>query len=228
MTVELGLRERKKQQTRQLIFEAASRLFADRGFDAVTVAEVARAADVSEVTVFNYFPAKEDLVFAGLQFFEEKLIEAVRRRGPGESVVTAFGRLLVEGPGRLATDEAATAITKGATLIGGSPALRVRELEVVARYTQALARLLAEETGRDAGDVEAQAAANALMGVHRALVAHVRSRVLAGWHGRRLAADARSQATRALARLEGGLAGYAVNNQPAVPDASVTSTATTA
>ena len=201
MTVELGLRERKKQQTRQLIFEAASRLFADRGFDAVTVAEVARAADVSEVTVFNYFPAKEDLVFAGLQFFEEKLIEAVRRRGPGESAVTAFGRLLVEGRGRLATDEAATAITKGATLIGGSPALQVREREVVARYTQALARLLAEET--------------------------VRVRVLAGWHGRRLAADARSQAARALARLEGGLAGYAVSNQPAVPDASVTSTATT-
>ena len=81
------------------------------------------------------------------------------------------------------------------------------------RHTQALARLLAEETGRDAGDVEAQAAASALMGVHRALVAHARARVLAGWHGPRLAADARSQAARALARLEGGLAGYAVNNK---------------
>lgn len=227
MTVELGLRERKKQRTRQLILEAASRLFADRGFDAVTVAEVARAADVSEVTVFNYFPAKEDLVFAGLQFFEESLIDAVRRRRSGESAVTAFGRLLLDGLGRLATAEAAAAITQGATLIGGSSALQIREREVVARYTQALARLLAEETGRDAGDVEAQAVASALMGVHRALVAHVRARVLAGWHGRRLAADAQSQATRALARLEAGLAGYAVNDQPAVPDASVTGPATT-
>jgi AcrR family transcriptional regulator len=228
MTVELGLRERKKLRTRQLIMEAASRLFADRGFDAVTVAEVARAAEVSEVTVFNYFPAKEDLVFAGLQFFEEKLIDAVRRRGPAESAVTAFGRPLVEGLGRLATDEAAATITQGATLIGGSPALQIREREVVARYTQTLARLLAEEAGRDAGDVEAQAVSSALMGVHRALVTHVRARALAGWHGRRLVADARSQAIRALARLERGLAGYAVNDHLTVPDSSVSTTATSA
>src|SRR5262245_1292660 len=53
-----GLRDRKKQQTRQLIFETAARLFAARGFDVVTVAEVARAADVSEMTVFNYFPTR--------------------------------------------------------------------------------------------------------------------------------------------------------------------------
>jgi AcrR family transcriptional regulator len=225
---ELGLRERKKQRTRQLIFEAASRLFADRGFDAVTVAEVARAAEVSEVTVFNYFPAKEDLVFAGLQFFEDKLIEAVRHRGPGESAAAAFGRLLVEGAERLATDEVTNAITKGATLIGGSQTLQVREREIVAHYTQELARLFAEETGRDAGDVEAHAVASALLGVHRALVAYVRARVLAGWHGPRLAADARSQAIRALARLEGGLASYAVSNQPAAPDPSVTGRAATA
>ena len=97
----------------------------------------------------------------------------------------------------------------------------------MARYTQALARLLAEETGREAADVEAHAVASALMGVHRALVAHVRARVLAGWRGPQLAADARSQAIRALARLESGLAGYAVINQPAAPDASVTSPAAT-
>ena len=59
-----GLRERKKRQTREAIAAAAMALFVARGFDAVTVAEVARAADVSEKTVFNYFPAKEDLVFA--------------------------------------------------------------------------------------------------------------------------------------------------------------------
>ena len=59
-----GLRERKKEQTRQLIAETARRLFSERGFDRVTVAEVARAAEVSEQTVFNYFPTKEDLVLA--------------------------------------------------------------------------------------------------------------------------------------------------------------------
>ncbi len=70
VAAEVGLRERKKQQTRELITDTAHRLFSDRGFDAVTVAEVARAANVSEVTVFNYFPTKEDLFFGGMQFFE--------------------------------------------------------------------------------------------------------------------------------------------------------------
>ena len=66
-----GLRERKKLQTRELIAETARRLFAERGFEAVTVAEVARAADVAEKTVFNYFPTKEDLVYWRLESFEE-------------------------------------------------------------------------------------------------------------------------------------------------------------
>ncbi|HZX04232.1 helix-turn-helix domain-containing protein [Kribbella sp.] len=61
--MELGRRERKKQQTRQAISDVATELFLERGFDAVTVAEVARAADVAVQTVFNHFPAKEDLFF---------------------------------------------------------------------------------------------------------------------------------------------------------------------
>ena len=64
MATETGLRERKKQQTRQLLAETARRLFAERGFENVSIVEIARAADVSEATVFNYFPTKEDLVCA--------------------------------------------------------------------------------------------------------------------------------------------------------------------
>jgi AcrR family transcriptional regulator len=64
-----GLRERKKQQTRDRLRSVARELFVERGFDQVTVAEVALAADVSEATAFNYFPRKEDLFFGGLEEF---------------------------------------------------------------------------------------------------------------------------------------------------------------
>jgi len=207
-----GLRERKKQQTRQLIFQTAARLFAARGFDAVTVAEVARAADVSEMTVFNYFPTKEDLFFAGMQFFEERLLEAVRGRAEGVSASAAFRRPIVDGCSRLAAEENAEMIAKAAVLIGGSPALQVREREIVSRYTQWLAELLATETGARPNDVEPQAVAGALMAAHRALVGYVRGSVLAGRRGPRLAADARSQARRAFARLDSGLADYTIRS----------------
>jgi AcrR family transcriptional regulator len=223
VAVEVGLRERKKQKTRQLIFEVASRLFAERGFDAVTVAEVAREAEISEVTVFNYFPTKEDLVFAGLGLFEERLLDAVRHRDPGEGPWAVFRRLLAGGGGRLAEEGTAVLIAKGAKLIGGSRALQVREREVTARYAAEMAHLLAEETGSSPEDVEAWTVASALMGVHAALVAHTRARVLAGWSGDRLAADTRSQAARALDRLEGGIGGYAaraaIEPDPGVPEA---------
>jgi AcrR family transcriptional regulator len=208
--ISTGLRERQKQQTRQVIFETATRLFAERGFDAVTVAEVARAADVSEMTVFNHFSTKEDLCFAGMEFFEERLLDAVRERAEGVSALAAFRRLILDGSSRLAAAENAEMIANAAALIGGSATLQTREREIVARYTQQLAELLAAETGARPGDVEPWAVASALMGAHRALVAYVRSSVLAGRRGPRLAAQARSQAMRAFARLESGLAGYAI------------------
>ena len=101
----VGLRERKKQQTRQQIFEASQHLFARRGFAEVKVAEVAEAANVSEMTVYNYFPTKEDLFYAGMQFFEEQLIEAVRSRPRGESALKAFRRRVLEGADNLGAKE---------------------------------------------------------------------------------------------------------------------------
>ena len=210
MAVQGGLRERKKQQMRQLIFDAAQRLFREKGFERVSVAEVARAADVSEVTVFNYFPTKEDLFFGGMQFFEEQLIEAVRNRPSGESAARAFRRSLLSGADRLALKQSADAILAASRIISASPSLVAREREVVERYAVRLAELLAEETGARADDVEPMSIAGALMATHRALVAHVRERVLRGLRGERLADDYRTQARRTFARLERGLAGYAV------------------
>src|ERR671934_571005 len=100
-SVPLGLRERKKQQTRQLIAETARSLFAERGFERVTVAEIARAADVSEQTVFNYFSTKEDLVYWRLGSFEEELLTTIRERAAGESALAAFRRFLLAQRGLL-------------------------------------------------------------------------------------------------------------------------------
>jgi AcrR family transcriptional regulator len=205
----LGLRERKKQQTRKLIFETAARLFAERGFESVTVAQIAREADVSEVTVFNYFPTKDDLFFGGMEFFEEELIEAVRGRAAGVSVLAAFREPIVDGLARLEMDETARVIAKVAELINASPSLQVRERELVAHYTEVLTRLIADERNVHADDVEAVGVATALMGSHRALVAYVRARILAGVRGPALVEQARSQAIRAFARLDRGLANYA-------------------
>src|SRR3954470_1538131 len=77
MNDQTGLRERKKRQTRELIAATAQGLFRERGFDAVTVDEVAGQAGVSRKTVFNYFATKEDLFFSGLELFEERLLAAI-------------------------------------------------------------------------------------------------------------------------------------------------------
>jgi AcrR family transcriptional regulator len=212
VAAELGLRERKKRQTRQLIFDAAHRLFGERGFESVTVAEIARAAEVSEVTVFNYFPTKEDLFFGGMQFFEEQLIEAVRNRARGESAASAFRRRVLEGAPALATKERYASIKRAAQAISASPALAVRERNIVRHYMLQLAGVLAEDTGAAADDVEPLAAAASLMVVHRMLVDHVRKEVVRGRRGSQLVEDFKSQARRAFRRLEQGLGDYAVKS----------------
>ncbi|HMJ35394.1 MAG TPA: TetR family transcriptional regulator [Baekduia sp.] len=207
-----GLRERKKQQTRRLIAETARQLFAERGFERVTVAEVARAADVSQQTVFNYFPTKEDLVFWRLGAFEDDLLATVRDRSPGESALAAFRRFVLGGRGllRSAQPEAREQLAALTRTIDESPALLAREQQIFAGYTDALATLLAEETSADAGDIEPWIAANAMMGVHRALVRHARGRVRDGARHPALAKEIRAGGEQAFALLELGLGSYAV------------------
>ena len=211
MSSELGLRERKKQQTRLLIAETARRLFRERGFDAVTVAEVAKAADVSEATVFNYFPTKEDL-FRGLETLEEDMLAAIRERNPGESVLQAFARFVLERPGLLAQQDpnARERLTEFNRMITESPALLARERQIFERYTASLTASIAAESEARAGDIEPQVVANALIGVHRALIDHVRKQVLAGAPRVRILREMRAQAERAFRRLEDGLGDYAV------------------
>jgi AcrR family transcriptional regulator len=208
-----GLRERKKQQTRDLIAETARGLFAERGFEAVTVAEIARAADVSEKTVFNYFQTKEDLFYSRLEAFEEELLTAIRERAAGETVLGAFRRFVLDPGGVFAMQSGGDATERLRTItrvITQSPALLARERQVFARYTESLAALLAEETGAGTDDVEPRVVASALLGVHRSLIEFVRRRVAAGAGAPEIAAELPAQAQRALALLERGLGEFGI------------------
>ena len=208
-----GLRERKKQQTRDLIAKTARDLFSKRGFEAVTVAEIARAADVSEKTVFNYFPTKEELFYSRLEAFEEELLAAIREREPGESVLAAFGRFVLDPRGVFAMQSATDATERLRTInrvITESPALLARERQVFAQYTESLAALLAEETGVDPDDVEPHVVASALLGVHRSLIEYVRRRVAAGAGVPELGPELRRQGERALGLLERGLGEHGI------------------
>ena len=218
MSAPTGLRERKKEQTRRLIAETARRLFAERGFDEVTVADVASAADVAAKTVFNYFPTKEDLFYSRLEEFEEAMLAAVREREPGQSVLAAFRDFLLRQGGVLAMgesqDEEATRQLRTVTkVITESPALLARERQVISRNEEALAALIADEVGARPDAVEPRAVANALLGLHRALIAYVRDRVAAGERASQIRRGVRAQAKRAFAQLESGLGEYAVKER---------------
>jgi AcrR family transcriptional regulator len=220
MQAELGLRERKKARTRQLIADTARRLFAERGFDAVPVAEVARAAEVSEATVFNYFPTKEDLVYQGMEAFESELLAAVAGRPAGESVVTAFGRFVLRPRGFLAepAGPAARDLIAITRMIAASPALLTRERDILARYTRSLAALLAADTGAGPDDLRPWLVAHALIGTHQSLIELVRRRLAGHPDGHAgLAQEVVTRGREALDLLEHGLAGYGAR-PPAGPE----------
>jgi AcrR family transcriptional regulator len=212
MNQELGLRERKKLRTRQLIADTARKLFAERGFEAVPVAEIAQAAEVSEATVFNYFPTKEDLLYSRLEAFEEELLSSIRERLPGESVLSAFGRFVLIPRGLLAANDAehVERLAAISRVITESPSLLARERQIYAKYTDALAALLAKETGASATAVEPWVVARALIGLHQSVVDYSRREILAGTRNPTLAHRVRRQIQQALELLSAGLADYGV------------------
>jgi AcrR family transcriptional regulator len=209
-TQQPGLRERKKQRTRELIADTARELFLERGFDAVTVAEVARAADVDTKTVYNYFPSKPELFYYRFQGFEQAMVNAVRDRKVGMSILAAFGRFVLDRQGVLAQADASDRLRTITRTIVDSPALLAHEQHVFARLTASLAAAIADETGAHPSDVTPWVVANALIGVHRSLIDYVRHETRAGTPNPKLARDVRAQAKQALAALESGLADYGI------------------
>ena len=217
----LGLRERKKRRTRELIAETARQLFFERGFEATTVSDVARAAEVAEQTVFNYFPTKEDLFYSRLEAFEQELVAAIRAREPGQGVLTAFavfllgqgGVLALEGPG--GDEEAAVRLQTITRVITKSPALLARERQVFDLYARDLAALLAEETGAAPGDIVCRVVANTLLGLHGALIGYVRDAALAGTALPAIRRGVRREAERAITQLERGLRDFGARDASA-------------
>src|SRR3954451_24851478 len=172
-----GIRERRRQQTRARIVDAAAELFAERGFDAVSVVEIAQRAGVVEKTVVNHFPVKEGLVFEADPPMRAALLDAVRRRRggvafeaaapvapavlapvgrrpAGESVAAAAGGFVVAAVSMLGAPEAASGVAEMATVIRGSRTLQVREREILDGLTSSLAQLVAEETRSLPGALE--------------------------------------------------------------------------
>jgi AcrR family transcriptional regulator len=177
----------------------------------VRVADVAAAAEVSEATVFNYFATKEELVYQGMEAFEAEMLQAIRDRPSGEPVIEAFKRFVLTPRGLLVADDetAARSLTAVSRAIADSPALLAHEREIFARYTDSLAALIAEEAGTGPEDARPWVVANALMGVHRALIYFARARLTDEVVDRaKLARDIRTQGQRAIALLEKDLAGY--------------------
>ena len=204
-----GRRELRRQETRARIVDAATELFAERGFDAVSVMEIAKHAGVVEKTVFNHFPVKEGLVFDADPPMRAALLAAVRRRPAGESVSAAAGSFVVSAIGQLGSPDATDGVAQMARVIRGSRTLQVREREILGELTDALAQRIAEETAARPGQIEPWLAAHAVLGLYASLLELARDRILDGVSGPELSAELRRQGRRGLALLQFGLAGYA-------------------
>jgi len=156
-----GLRERKKEQTRQRIAVVALRLFAERGFEAVTVNEIAESAEVAKATLFAYFPSKEALALGRVA--GDDLAGIAARRPQGQPFLAAlrahFRALAAAGVPEAELEGLITRVR----VIQGSPALRAAANELLYRQRDALASALAGEYGEPAaGLIAAQVAASLL------------------------------------------------------------------
>lgn len=205
----MGLRERKKIQTRRRLLTEATKLFTDRGFDQVSVAEIAEAADVSKMTVFNYFDSKEDLVFAPMEEHIGDVARVVRDRAPGESAVAGVRRQFLAA---VADRDASVGMSDSPVALGllqliqQTPTLLTRAHAFFVRSFDQLTDVLVDEGQEPA---IARIAAAQLIGTRNALITENHRRLLAGESVEAIAADAVVLAERGFGLLEKGLGDYA-------------------
>jgi len=164
---DVGLRERKKQRTREAIVEAALRLFEERGFDQTTIAEIAEAADIAPRTFFGYFPSKEDVVFADFQDVFDDLSARLSDRAEQETAIDAIREWIA---GLLEEiDPADDRERCRKRVIGDSPALADHNRALMGRIEELLAENIARDLDDQPGDVRPRMIAAAVIGALSAL-----------------------------------------------------------
>lgn len=201
-----GLRERKKRQTREEIANIATALFAERGFENVTIAEVAAAAGVAKMTVTNHFPLKEDLVFDRAEHIVRGLPEAVAARPDGEPVLAAARRYHAE---RLAAGDPTMGHLgpRFSQMVEASSALAARERQIHDQREQALADVLVAQAA-PADELTARMVAAQIAGTYRVLYFTARRLLLDGLQGTDMTETLGAAAQRAFALLAADLSGF--------------------
>jgi AcrR family transcriptional regulator len=217
MTEPCGRRERKKELTRQAILQAAARLFAERGFHDVTIAEVADAADVAQQTIFNHFRSKEDLFFGKQDEMVHGPANAVRTRRPDESITGVLRRYLVWHLAQGCPPESAEQKIERMRVLAGSPPLQVRERELLQECEDELAATLRDERDQLADAQPAllpQLVASQYVAIKRTLMVEMRRRLLDGEPPAQVIAAMIALTDDVFDRLERGLAGVGVRAAP--------------
>jgi AcrR family transcriptional regulator len=212
-----GLRERKKRITRQQISDVATTLFVVRGFDRVTVAEIARIVGVSEKTVFNYFPTKESLVFDRADEGIERMAAALREREPGESPTKAMLSALDEQPVEVdeLPDQVQMFLPLFSEMVATTPALHAAWLELHARLVEVATHALAEHAEVDPRDPEPMIAARAIVGLLEVEYASRIRHIEAGLRGGELREAVNADLERAARMLDTGLWSFGLLTQGA-------------
>jgi AcrR family transcriptional regulator len=156
---EIGLRERKKQRTREQIVERAMALFDERGFEHVTIADIAAAADIAPRTFFSYFPSKEDVVFHDFGLMFDAIKERIDERAEGESTMDALRAFLAALFAQLDHRDPAEQCRR--RVISASPSLQQYDRELVGRIEHVIADGLARDLGVEPGSLRARVVAAA-------------------------------------------------------------------
>ncbi|MFE0686988.1 TetR/AcrR family transcriptional regulator [Streptomyces xiamenensis] len=212
-----GLRERKKQQTRQHISDVATGMFLERGFDEVTVAEVAEAADVSVNTVYNYFPAKEDLFLDRQEEVIDHPSLLVRERAPGQSAAeVVLGAIRQDIISRSARIGMAEGMGRFIQVMFGTESLRRRMMEIHQRTGERLTETLREAAGADEHDHLPDLIAGQLLAVRTMIFRTVGHRMIEGRPLDEIADLALEKLEAAQSLLSQRLLDYA--RRPAAPD----------